>query len=93
MKLNVVTCKDTLMNAFLQPKFIEKAPEDEFASSLRALFYADDNQLRFYQNYEFYFLGTFDDETGQFDPQVKCIGTFSDRVSQVLLSKGAKQDA
>lgn len=93
MKLNVVTCKDILMGCFLQPKFIEKVPEAEFESSLRALNYADDTQLGFYQNYEFWSLGSFDDQTGVFTSDLKLIGSFADKVSEVLIRKGKVSNA
>lgn len=83
----VVTMKDKLIGAFMPLQCLdEKDGETYFKRVCRGLWYAKDEQLKSYENYELYEVGSFDDETGILKAfeQPKLLGSFESMVDSVI---------
>lgn len=68
MILNIILFKNVKINAFTNPNFTDLEPEKAAKGLERALianFDEDKKLVKSYENLDMYFIGTFDDETGE----------------------------
>lgn len=67
MKMKIIAYKDTKLNIFTQPSYVdgERSNEDLIETTRRMC--ANPKLPRTYFEYDLYCLGTYDDKTGTFD--------------------------
>lgn len=87
MILKVVILRDSSIDCFTNPRLIGNDYLDEYINICRSLSFADEKTVGLYNNYEFYYLGTFDDETGNFSLVDKVfVGDFK-KICKPLIAK------